>query len=71
MRDFVDCRLQLSVFDHAYSDTFLTWSNHQDEEFLARKLDRVLINAHWQVQFAHSQVEFLPLEISDHCPFII
>ena len=68
MRDFMDSRESLSVFDHAYTGPLMTWSNHQSEGFLARKLDRVLINDNWLSCFPSSSVEFLPPEVSDHCP---
>ena len=71
MRDFMESKVKISVFDHAFSGPLFTWSNHQLDGFLARKLDRVLINGNWLPCFAQSQVEFLPPEISDHCPALI
>ena len=38
MRDFVDCRVQLSVFDHAYVGPTFTWTNKHSEGFIAKKL---------------------------------
>ncbi|XP_039049890.1 uncharacterized protein LOC120190952 [Hibiscus syriacus] len=45
-----------------------TWSNKQEESFLARKLDRVLINSRWLEDFLNSFVEFIIQGVSDHCP---
>ncbi|XVE56052.1 hypothetical protein DITRI_Ditri03aG0206000 [Diplodiscus trichospermus] len=71
MREFIDCQSRISVSDHAYIGSFFTWTNNQHESFLARKLDRVLINDDWYLRFPHSRVEFLPPEISDHCLALI
>ena len=71
MREFTDVMLQTSFFYLSYSGPLYTWSNCQLDGFLARKLDRVLINDNWLTKFAHSMVEFLVLEVSDHCPAFI
>ena len=44
MRDFMESKVKISVFDHAFSSPLFTWSNRQLDGFLARKLDSVLIN---------------------------
>ena len=67
MRNFFDTLLQISGFDLAYSGPLFTWSNHQPDGFLVRKLDRVLINDNWLSRFAQNMVVFLALEVSDHC----
>ena len=71
IRDFVESKNHLSMFDHAFSGPLFTWTNRQAEGFIAKKLDRVLINGNWSSKFPQSQVEFLPQEISDHCPALI
>ncbi|XVE83795.1 hypothetical protein DITRI_Ditri16bG0115700 [Diplodiscus trichospermus] len=48
-----------------------TQSNKHNEGFLARKLDRVMINDNWPSCFPTSSVEFLAPEVSDHCPSLI
>ncbi|XVE64217.1 hypothetical protein DITRI_Ditri07aG0083800 [Diplodiscus trichospermus] len=61
-----------TLYDHAFTRPLFTWSNHQQSQaFLARKLDRVLINDNWPLNFASSKVEFLAPKISDHCPSLI
>ena len=67
MREFTNVMLQISVFDHSYSGPLYILSNCQLDDFLAKKLDRVLINGNWLIEFAHSVVEFLAPEVSDHC----
>ncbi|KAH1037958.1 hypothetical protein J1N35_039701 [Gossypium stocksii] len=42
MRDFQEC-----LTDHVFNGPQFTWSNHQKDSFLARKLDRVLANDVW------------------------
>ena len=71
MQEFIDARLQLSVFDHVHVGPKFTWTNKHQEGFLARKLDRVLINNSWSDRFPPSHVEFLCPEVSDHCPGLI
>ena len=71
MKEFMDTVNDLAVFDHAFIGPLFTWSNHQDDTFLARKLDRVLINDDWHIIHAHSTVEFLTPEVLDHCPAFI
>ncbi|XVE67825.1 hypothetical protein DITRI_Ditri09bG0019600 [Diplodiscus trichospermus] len=70
-KDFLDCIQKLSISDHVFSGPFYTWSNHQTENFLARKLDKVLVNDLWIISFTHFKVEFLPLGDSDRCPSFI
>ena len=47
MKEFKDVVQKVAVFDHPFTGPLFTWSNHQGEGFLARKLDRVLINDKW------------------------
>ena len=68
IREFMQ---KLIVFDHTFNGSLLTWSNHQRDIFLAKKLDRVLINDNWLLTFNHSMVDFLLLEISNHGPTYI
>ena len=65
MKEFADTLIQLSVHDHVFTGPFYTWSNHQPEGLLVRKLDMVLINDNWLPSFGQSTVEFLASEVSD------
>ena len=40
----MECLHTLAIFDHAFSGLVFTWSNHQNDTFLEKKLDRVLIS---------------------------
>ncbi|XP_038993211.1 uncharacterized protein LOC120116891 [Hibiscus syriacus] len=59
MKDFLDVTQELSLQDHPYFGPLFTWSNKQQEYFVARKLDRVLFNPLWAKEFQNSFVEFL------------
>ena len=53
MREFVETKDQLSVFDHVFQWPNFTWSNkHHLGDFLAKKLDRILVNDQWLRQFS-------------------
>ena len=71
MKEFTDTLIKLSVHDHRFTGPLYTWSNHQPEGPLVRKLDTVLINDNWLPRFGHSMVEFLAPEVSDHCLALI
>ena len=71
MREFNDAMVQLSIFDHVFSGSLLTWTNRQLDGFIARKLDRALVNDNWFPRYIHLSVEFLPSEVLDHCSVLI
>ncbi|KAE8654116.1 Ent-kaur-16-ene synthase [Hibiscus syriacus] len=48
-----------------------TWTNKQYDSYLARKLDRVLVNSNWNEAFPASDVEFQAHGDSDHCPSLV
>ncbi|XVE89222.1 hypothetical protein DITRI_Ditri19aG0133200 [Diplodiscus trichospermus] len=70
-KDFTECIQHLAVFDHVFPSPRFTWSNHQADNVIAKKLDRVLINDEWLVAFPNSRVEFIPPGESDHCPSLV
>ncbi|XP_039019820.1 uncharacterized protein LOC120151429 [Hibiscus syriacus] len=69
--DFKECLVDLELQDHPYIGPLFTWSNKQENSFLARKLDRVLINPQWLFEFTDSAMEFKAQGVSDHCPGVI
>ncbi|XP_039052012.1 uncharacterized protein LOC120193638 [Hibiscus syriacus] len=71
MKDFQDLTHELDLLDHPFFGPSFTWSNKQTDLFLARKLDRVLINPYWFTAFPLSFVEFLSPGVSDHCMAIV
>ncbi|XP_039058910.1 uncharacterized protein LOC120202561 [Hibiscus syriacus] len=69
--DFQRCVENLGVFDHPFTGPLLTWSNKQHDLYLARKLDRVLVNSAWIDAFPESDMEFLAPGDSEHCPAVV
>ncbi|XP_039064930.1 uncharacterized protein LOC120210236 [Hibiscus syriacus] len=67
MVEFNDCLMDLEIHDHPFTGPLFTWSNKQESNLLARKLDRVLINSQWLIEFPDSAVEFKAQGPSDHC----
>ena len=71
MRDLEEVKRHILVYDHAFTGAMFTWTNKHQNGLIVRKLDRVLVNDSWSNYFAHSTVEFLSPEISDHSPAFI
>ncbi|XP_039007845.1 uncharacterized protein LOC120135683 [Hibiscus syriacus] len=69
--EFQNCVDNLGIFDHPYNGPCFTWSNKQQDTYLARKLDRVMINPRWIDVFPDSAVEFQAPGDSDHCPAFV
>ncbi|XP_039056349.1 uncharacterized protein LOC120199288 [Hibiscus syriacus] len=67
MEDFQDCLGDLDLLDHPFLGPTFTWSNRQDEGFLARKLDRILVNPECLTAHPDSFAEFKAQGASDHC----
>ncbi|XP_038994260.1 uncharacterized protein LOC120118220 [Hibiscus syriacus] len=67
MKDFQDTIHDLLLQDHPFFGPTFTWSNKQKDSYLARKLDRVLVNSYWVSSFHNSFAEFLAPGPSDHC----
>lgn len=60
------------MLDLNFSGCFFTWSNKSEgSNFLARKLDRVLVNEEWLCKFGKTCVNFPPGGVSDHSPTVI
>ncbi|XP_039025208.1 uncharacterized protein LOC120158443 [Hibiscus syriacus] len=58
MKDFQGCLEDLDLLDHPFLGPLFTWTNKHDEGFLARKLDRILVNPGWLFVFPDSFAEF-------------
>ncbi|XP_039012427.1 uncharacterized protein LOC120141701 isoform X1 [Hibiscus syriacus] len=67
MEDLRNCLTSLGLVDHPYFGPVFTWSNKHEEGFIARKLDRVMVNDQWCEAFPNSHVEFQAPGVSDHC----
>ncbi|XP_039038968.1 uncharacterized protein LOC120176645 [Hibiscus syriacus] len=68
MEDFQGCLEDLDLLYHPFLGPSFTWSNRQDDGFLARKQDRILVNHPWLSVYPDSFVEFKAHGVSDHCP---
>ncbi|XP_039038759.1 uncharacterized protein LOC120176401 [Hibiscus syriacus] len=66
MSDFQEFTHELNLLDHLYFGPKFSWRNKQHDLFLAKKLDRILINPTWDSFFQHSFVEFLAPGVSEH-----
>lgn len=62
---------ELELDDYMFSGPLFTWTNNQQQSFLARKLDRVLVTSAWLQGLPYYFVEFLAPGLSDHCCSII
>lgn len=66
-----DCLLQIGVFDLRYRGPQFTWSNKQPIGLIAKKIDRLLVNAAFIVKYPNCAAFFLPPLFSDHCACLI
>ena len=69
--DFRDCVLDSGIFDLSMRGNALTWWNNQEISPIAKKLDRVLVNDHWQLKFPNAYAYFGEPLFSDHSPSCI
>jgi hypothetical protein len=70
--EFGECLNDLEVIDLKFSGFFFTWNNKSEGAgFIARKLDRVLVNEEWLGRFGGTNVDFLSAGVSDHSPGLI
>ncbi|KAE8714581.1 OB-fold-like isoform 1 [Hibiscus syriacus] len=67
MRDFQECLEDLDLIDHPFLGTLFSCSNRHKGFFLARKLDMILVNPQWLLNFPESFAEFKAQGASDHC----
>jgi hypothetical protein len=66
-REFASCLRNIEVDDLPFSGCFHTWSNKQAGNcFVAKKLDRVLVNFEWLQKFGNTSVDFLEGGVSGH-----
>jgi hypothetical protein len=65
--EFDNCLNSLEVTDLNFSGCLFTWNNKSEgSRFIARKLDRVLVNEDWLCNFGRTCVDFSSGGISDH-----
>ncbi|XP_022024439.1 uncharacterized protein LOC110924755 [Helianthus annuus] len=72
MREFQNCVDDIEVFDINRSGLHFTWNQKPKEGVgLLKKIDRVLWNTHFVVEYPSSVAYFHPYRLSDHCPCIL
>ncbi len=55
----MDCVNSLEVLDLPFTDCSFTWTNKMEEEhFVVGKLDKLMVNEYWFVEFEKTKVEF-------------
>ena len=69
--DFQYCLRDNDLDDIPSKGVFFTWTNHQVENPILRKLDRALANDHWFSVYLNSYAAFDPPGESDHSPCIL
>ncbi|XP_030527304.2 uncharacterized protein LOC115738732 [Rhodamnia argentea] len=69
--EFGDCLMQAALDDPRYIGHRFTWATSSGESRKQRKIDRVLINDHWNHMFSFSEATFLAPGISDHSPMVV
>lgn len=65
--DFKQCLDEVELSDLPSTGSFLIWSNKRSSGYLAKKLDRFLVNECWLDGFSGLRASFLPRDFSDHC----
>lgn len=67
LADFAQCLHSCSLSDLHHTGEAFTWSNRQDQgDRVCSKLDRVLNNYDFLLQFPHTTAQFIYSSISDH-----
>ncbi|XP_020881895.1 uncharacterized protein LOC110228556 [Arabidopsis lyrata subsp. lyrata] len=69
--DFQGCLRDNDLNDLPSKGVFFTWSNHQQENPIIRKLDRAVGNGAWFSSFSSAVAVFDPPGDSDHSPCFI
>lgn len=71
MEEFKDCIMRLGLTDLRFSGQFFTWWDCHAQCPKFRKLDRVMVNNSWLLNYDLSTANFLTRGFSDHCPAVI
>ncbi|KAF8105942.1 hypothetical protein N665_0151s0035 [Sinapis alba] len=71
MLELRDILIQLELFDLRFQGPTFSWSNHQSNSPIAKKLDRLLISCPILDLFPNCTSLFLPPLFSDHFPCVV
>ncbi|XP_039170470.1 uncharacterized protein LOC120294449 [Eucalyptus grandis] len=69
--EFPQCLARAELVDLRYVGCRFTWSTSSGDARKMRKIDRILVNGEWNLQFSYSEANFLNPRISDHCPMTV
>ncbi|KAF8038462.1 hypothetical protein BT93_B1105 [Corymbia citriodora subsp. variegata] len=69
--EFKECLMQVELEDLKYVGFRFTWSSYSCDNRKQRKIDCVLVNNKWSLDYSFSEASFLPPGISDHTPILI
>ena len=69
--EFNDCCRQASLEDLRFSGPLLTRSKGSGRSYLARKLDRAMVNPDWHQLFHEAEAIFQEPGASDHSPILV
>ncbi|CAL1372090.1 unnamed protein product [Linum trigynum] len=61
----------MKLIDHRVLGPWYTWSNKQEENPIARRLDRALVSESWLETYPRSSVRILLPGLSDHCGVLV
>lgn len=63
---FSQCSQDLELLDLNSAGPVFTWTNKRTFGFIARMLDRILVNTYWLQSFPELAADFTPPKLSDH-----
>jgi len=68
---FKTCIQEVKVDGLRYSSMHYTQTNQCPENLIMRKLDIVLVNEKWSLNFPLSEARLFPFGVSDHSPMVV
>ena len=71
MQQFKDCVNDSGLAELRTNGDLYTWTNRRPHDAVLKRLDRVLVNPLWLLDFASSQAFVKPWGLMDHSPLII
>ncbi|CAL1356590.1 unnamed protein product [Linum trigynum] len=71
MIDFRGGIRDVELIDHKVAGNWFTWSNKQQANPIARRIDRVLVNEVSLERFSNSSTSSNPPGVSDHCGIVL
>lgn len=70
-RTLKECVRHIEAEDLNFCGGLFTWTNKQEGSgFVAKKLDRILVNEFWMEEFENTFVEFVEEGLSDHALYV-